>query len=127
MVPPEISRSRYVSLVTHRRDGTPRATPVWAAEDGGELIVWTREDSWKVKRLRRDPRVTVTPCDARGRTAPDAAPVAGTARLLERPGELARVRRALARSYGWQFRLLDSGGALFRRGRRPHVGIAVTF
>lgn len=127
MMPAELARSPYVSLVTHRRNGTGVPTPVWAVADGDELLVWTREDSWKVRRLRRDQRVTVTACDVRGRTAEDAETVPGTARLLEEPDELARLRRAMRRKYGWQFRLLDSGGALLRRGRRPHVGVAVTF
>jgi hypothetical protein len=156
MVPQDIAGSRYVSLVTHRRNGTPVATPVWAVEDNGKLLVWTRVDSGKVKRLRKDTRVTVTPCDSRGRTAPDAQPSTATARLMDgapasrgtapapqagsggrqdgperlregRLGELPRVRRAMARKYGWQFRVVDSGGALMRRGRRPHIGIELTF
>ncbi|SCK57591.1 PPOX class F420-dependent oxidoreductase [Streptomyces sp. WMMB 322] len=126
MTPSRIAASRYVSLTTFKRDGTPVATPVWAVEDGGELLVWTRDDSGKVKRIRNGARVTVTPCDARGRTAGDAQPAEGTARLMTEEGGLDRVRRAMARKYGWQFRLTDSGGALLRFGRRPHIGIAVT-
>ncbi|MFJ9416770.1 PPOX class F420-dependent oxidoreductase [Streptomyces sp. NPDC101227] len=126
MVPEALARSPYVSLVTYRRNGNPVATPVWAVADGDELLVWTRDDSWKVKRLRNDPRVTVTPCDVRGRLAADAAAEEGTARLLEGSGELLRVRKAMAGKYGLRFRLLDTGGALLRRGKRPHVGIAVS-
>jgi PPOX class probable F420-dependent enzyme len=126
MIPPEIADSPYVSLVTHRRNGTPVATPVWAVAEGDELLVWTRDDSGKVKRLRHDRRVRVTPCDVRGGVAEGARPVEGTARLLEGGAELVRVRKALARKYGLRFRLLDTGGALLRRGKRPHVGIAVT-
>ncbi|KUJ68160.1 pyridoxamine 5'-phosphate oxidase [Streptomyces albus subsp. albus] len=127
MIPEEIARSAYVSLATHRRDGTPVPTPVWAVAEDGELLVWTRSDSWKVKRLRRDRRVTVTPCDVRGRIAPHARPVAGTARLLEDPEGLARVRRAMARKYGWRYRLADWSGLVVRLGKRPHTGIAVAF
>ncbi|MDK1474735.1 PPOX class F420-dependent oxidoreductase [Streptomyces sp. 549] len=125
MVPPYIAHSPYVSLVTFRRDGTPAPTPVWGVPDGDELLVWTRSDSWKVKRLRRDARVTVTPCDARGRVAEGAEAAEGTGRLLEDRAGLARVRRAMARKYGWRFRIVDGGGALMRLGKRPHVGIAV--
>ncbi|WP_019544653.1 PPOX class F420-dependent oxidoreductase [Streptomyces sulphureus] len=125
MVPQELAASRYVSLVTHRRDGTAVPTPVWAAADGPELLVWTRTDSGKVRRLRRDTQVAVAPCDVRGRTG-DAEPAQGEARLLE-PEQLSRVRDALRRKYGWQFRLLDAGQALLRRGRQVHTGIAVTF
>jgi uncharacterized protein len=115
----------YVSLTTLRRSGAGVPTPVWAAPDGDELLVWTRSDSGKVKRLRNDDRVTVTPCDVRGRTAEDARTVEGTARLLEDSAELRRVRRALADKYGWKFRLVDSGGTLLRLGKRPHTGIAI--
>ncbi|MGH3312189.1 MAG: PPOX class F420-dependent oxidoreductase [Streptomyces sp.] len=126
MIPSEIAGSRYISLATFRRDGTAVPTPVWAVADGDELLVWTREDSGKAKRIRNGNRVTVTPCDARGHTAEGAQAAEGTARLLPEPGGLGRVRKAMTRKYGWQFRLIDSGGALLRGGKRPHLGIAVT-
>ncbi|SCK18003.1 hypothetical protein YWIDRAFT_04416 [Streptomyces sp. SceaMP-e96] len=88
--------------------------------------MWTRDDSWKVKRLRKDTRVTVTPCDVRGRIAEGAQTVEGTGRLLEGGAGLGRVRKAMARKYGLRFRLMDGVGALVRGGRRPHVGISVT-
>ncbi len=37
-------RTRYISLTTFRRDGTPVATPVWVARQGDELRVFTAED-----------------------------------------------------------------------------------
>ncbi|WP_159479321.1 PPOX class F420-dependent oxidoreductase [Streptomyces caniferus] len=126
MIPDAVARSPYVSLVTYRKSGTPVATPVWAVAEGDELLVWTRDDSWKVKRLRNDARVTVTPCDVRGRIAEGAQAVEGTGRLLEGKDELGRVRRAMAGKYGLRFRLMDSVGALVRGGKRPHVGISVT-
>jgi uncharacterized protein len=54
-------------LTTFRRDGTAVATPVWFVADGGTLLVWTGESTWKVKRLRHDPHVEVAICDFRGR------------------------------------------------------------
>ncbi|MFC5799157.1 PPOX class F420-dependent oxidoreductase [Streptomyces formicae] len=121
----ELARAKYVSLTTFRKDGTGVATPVWFAVEGAVLYVWTRSDSWKVKRLRRDDRVTVTACDVRGRVAPGAEQAEGTARLLD-GGELKKVRALLARKYTWQFWLVDRPAAVVRRGKRPHTGIAVT-
>ncbi|MFI2186868.1 PPOX class F420-dependent oxidoreductase [Streptomyces sioyaensis] len=126
MIPEAVARSPYVSLVTFRKNGTPVATPVWAVAEGNELLVWTRDDSGKVKRLRNGARVTVTPCDVRGRIAEGAQSVEGTGRLLEGRAALGRVRTAMARKYGLRFRLADGVGALVRGGRRPHVGISVT-
>ncbi|WP_455351692.1 PPOX class F420-dependent oxidoreductase [Streptomyces sp. SYSU K217416] len=120
----ELGRGPYVSLTTFRRDGTPVATPVWAVSDGSELFIWTKTDSWKVKRIRNNSRVTVTPCDVRGRV-PEGAPVLeGTARLLDDTGG---IRRLLARKYTWRFWMVDWPAMIVRLGKRPHTGIAVRF
>ncbi|GLV89145.1 hypothetical protein Slala04_05990 [Streptomyces lavendulae subsp. lavendulae] len=120
----ELGSARYVSLTTFRKDGTPVATPVWAVADGGELYVWTRSDSWKVKRIRNDGRVTLAACDVRGRVEEGASVVEGRARLLDEEG-LRRVRRLMSRKYTWQFWVVDVPAALARRGKRPHTAIAV--
>ncbi|WP_030155222.1 PPOX class F420-dependent oxidoreductase [Streptomyces sp. NRRL S-244] len=120
----ELNQGKYVSLTTFRKDGTPVATPVWAVADGGELYVWTRSDSWKVKRIRNNGRVTVRACDVRGRVAQGAVELEGEARLLDEAG-LARVRKLMSRKYTWQFWALDVPAALVRRGKRPHTAIAV--
>ncbi|MEV0783847.1 PPOX class F420-dependent oxidoreductase [Streptomyces sp. NPDC050423] len=122
----EFARSEYVSLTTYRKNGTPVATPVWAAVEGDELLIWTKADSWKVKRLRNDSRVLVTVCDARGRIAQGAPSAEGTGRLLDAEGTSA-VRRAISRKYTWKCWLLDYPAMIVRLGKRPHTGIAVTF
>jgi hypothetical protein len=121
----EISRSRYVSLTTYRKDGTAVATPVWAVADGGDLLVVSEAQAGKVKRIRRDSRVQVTACDIRGRVAPGAPTAAATARLLDEEGTQA-ARKLLARKYFLSW--LGNGLARLLRLRRPPViGIAVTF
>ncbi|WP_415961709.1 PPOX class F420-dependent oxidoreductase [Streptomyces sp. 021-4] len=122
----DFARSEYVSLTTYRKDGTPVATPVWAAAEGEVLYVWTRSDSWKVKRLRNNTDVTVTVCDVRGRIAEGAPKAEGTARLLD-TDETRAVRKLLARKYTWKFWLVDWPATIARLGKRPHTGIAVTF
>ncbi|WP_406456802.1 PPOX class F420-dependent oxidoreductase [Streptomyces sp. NBC_00876] len=122
----DFARSEYVSLTTYRKDGTPVATPVWAAADGDELFIWTKSDSWKVKRLRNDSRVRVTVCDVRGRIAEGAPTAEGTGRLLDERGTAA-VRRVIGRKYTWKYWLLDYPAMIVRLGKRPHTGIAVTF
>ncbi|MEU8520127.1 PPOX class F420-dependent oxidoreductase [Streptomyces sp. NBC_01216] len=125
MMPEELRRGRYVSLTTFRKNGTGVATPVWYAVEGEVLYAWTRTDSWKVKRLRNDPRAVVAVCDVRGNVAEGALRAEGTARLLE-GDELGRVRRLLARKYTWQFWLVDWPAMVVRRGKRPHTGIEIT-
>ncbi|MET0765507.1 MAG: PPOX class F420-dependent oxidoreductase [Blastococcus sp.] len=113
--------STYVSLTTFRRTGVAVATPVWAAPDDGTLVVWTRADSGKVKRLRHTTRVTVAPCDVRGRVLGPA--VDGAAEFVDHtewPGALAALRRA----YGARFQLGYVASRLWhrlaRRGTERH-------
>jgi PPOX class probable F420-dependent enzyme len=95
----------------------PVATPVWAAPDGETLVVWTRADSGKVKRLRHTARVTVAPCDVRGRT--QGAAVEAVAEFVP-AGEQAQALAALRRAYGLKFSLGNATARLWHRVlRRP--------
>ena len=58
---------KYLSLTSHRRDGTPVATPVWFVTENGRLLVSTDAGSYKVKRIRRNPTVSIAACTASGR------------------------------------------------------------
>jgi PPOX class probable F420-dependent enzyme len=123
-IPDEIVRSRYVSLTTFRRDGTPVATPVWHVVDGDELVVISDADAGKVKRIRNSGRVVVTVCDVRGRIKPGAATADGTARLLDE-SRTAAGRKLLARKY-LMSRIGNGFARLLRLRRPPVIGIAVT-
>jgi PPOX class probable F420-dependent enzyme len=96
-----LAGKRYLSLASFRKNGQAVRTPLWFAEQEGNLYVMTRDDSWKYKRIRNNPRVLVAPCTARGRiTGPD---VEARARILQ-PEEFSAARRALQRKY-WLMRL----------------------
>ena len=51
-----LDRDPYVSLLSWKRDGSGVETPVWAAPLDGKLVVFTLKDSFKVKRVRRNPK-----------------------------------------------------------------------
>ncbi len=47
-------------LVTFRKDGRPQTSPVTAGvDDAGRVVISSREAAYKVRNLRRDPRVTL--------------------------------------------------------------------
>ncbi|TQM42982.1 PPOX class F420-dependent oxidoreductase [Pseudonocardia cypriaca] len=54
----EVVREQHRAvLATLRADGTPQMSPVLVAvDDGGRVLVSTRETALKVRNLRRDPR-----------------------------------------------------------------------
>lgn len=95
----------FVDLVTFRADGSAAHTPVWVSGDGRRLFVSTFGDSWKVRRIRSDPRVAVAPCDGPGRLLPGAVYVAGRAEVLDR-SEFRDGVRAHRAKYGRHFSLM---------------------
>jgi PPOX class probable F420-dependent enzyme len=105
----------YVSLTTYRRSGAAVATPVWVvAVSDGRLGVWSASEAGKVKRLRNDPRVTVQPCDVRGRVRPATEPVTGTAEVVRSGRRYDEVQAAVDAKYGVIARLSRLGGRLKR-------------
>ncbi|MBH0779860.1 PPOX class F420-dependent oxidoreductase [Nocardia bovistercoris] len=114
--------ANYVFLTTFRKDGTPVGTPLWAVADGDKLYVWTVTDSWKVKRLRRNPAVTVQPCDVRGKTSGEV--VDGTGVILDADGT-EKVRKLLKRKY-FILGPLTIIGSNLRRGKAGTIGIEIT-
>jgi PPOX class probable F420-dependent enzyme len=107
-----LTGEKYISLMTFKQDGTPVATPVWVvSDDERRLLVWTGPQTWKVKRLRRNPRVIVTASDFRGRTRGES--YEGVGRLLDiQQGSL--VEPLLDRKYGMTRRLLGLFNRLVR-------------
>ncbi len=100
-IPQEISGQKYISLTTFRKSGVGVPTPIWFAEDRGQLYFMTASKSGKFKRIRNNPQVKVAPCTIRGKvTGPEFA---ANARIL--PAEdHSRVRKLVNRKY-WLARL----------------------
>lgn len=115
---------RYINLETFKKDGNGVKTPVWAAPLDGRLVVFTDGTSYKVKRLRRDPRIRAAPCDVRGNVK--GSWLDGTGRILDDDADKARAMAALRRKYGWQIRVLDVFSWLGRRiGRRAFLELTI--
>ena len=57
---------KYVSLETFRKSGEGVKTPVWFVIHNNAFYSYTEADSWKVKRIRNNPRVRVAVCTIRG-------------------------------------------------------------
>ncbi|MBF6468988.1 PPOX class F420-dependent oxidoreductase [Nocardia beijingensis] len=118
----EMSKNKFVLLTTFKKDGTPVGTPVWVAPDGDRIVVWTNPTTWKVRRIRRNPDVTLQACDGRGRpTGNEVLP--GSARILDAEGTQ-RVRDVVADKYGIIGKLAIRGHKLLR-GADASVGIAI--
>ena len=93
----EIADAKYILLTTFTKGGTPKPTAIWAVPDGDRLLVMTEEDSWKVKRIRNTPRVTVAECDRSGNPKGDA--VEAVAAILDKSANAATYE-LIGKRYG---------------------------
>ncbi len=57
---------KYLSVETFKKNGQGVKTPVWFVLHHDAFYVYTEADSWKVKRIRNNPRVRVAVCNMRG-------------------------------------------------------------
>jgi PPOX class probable F420-dependent enzyme len=118
-----LADEKYVLLTTTRRNGVPVSTPVWVVPlDDHKLGFWTSSESGKAKRLAHTDRVTVQPCDARGRVKAGTTAVAGTAKVVT-GSELEDIRRRVVAKYGFMTKvtkLLGTLGGMVKRKRIPY-------
>ena len=122
---------KYILLTTFRRDGTPVATPVWAVKlDDDTVGFWTSSGSGKAKRLAHTARVTVQPCDARGRVKQGSAVTDATARLVT-GSEFEAIRERVVAKYGAMTKITKALGTLAGIARRKRIpygdrGVVIT-
>jgi uncharacterized protein len=112
----DLDDARYVNLLSFKRDGGEAKTPVWAAPIDGKLGIYTAGDSYKVKRIRRNPAVRVARCDVRGNLM--GPWYEGTCAIVEDPARRARILEALLRKYGLQMRILNFFATLSGRAKK---------
>jgi PPOX class probable F420-dependent enzyme len=111
-----LARAKCISLTTFKRDGTPVATPIWFNIIDDKILLTTPATSWKVKRIRNNPRVEFATCTQRGALT---GPVfTGTARVISAE-ELVPVLKAKRRRY------LSARFIQLLPGARDQAGIEV--
>ena len=116
---PTLQKQQFMNLFTYRKSGAAVKTPVWFAQRGERLYVFTGADAGKVKRIRNNPRVLVGPSDRAGN--PLGPTAEAVARVLP-PEEHAAAKAALDDKYGLMKLLFDVMGTL-RGMQRAYIEI----
>lgn len=106
----ELRREKYINLETFKRDGSGVKTPIWFVEVDGALGFFTNRESYKVKRLARNPACKFAACGVVGGLKNDTW-FDGTAVLLKGDDEKP-VYAALRKKYGLQMLAADVGSKL---------------
>jgi PPOX class probable F420-dependent enzyme len=115
----QFAAAKYLSLESFRKTGAGVRTPVWFAQEGHTLYLYSAPDAGKVKRIRNNPRVRIAPCSIRGEVRGDW--IDASARLCA-GDEVGKAQSLLRRKY-----VLKAIGDFFGRlmGRK-HAVIAIS-
>ena len=108
-----LSRGRYLSVTSFKRDGTGGATPVWFVSGGTRLFALTDLHSAKIRRIRRNPHVLVALCRPDGKLRGEQMPA--RAEVLTATPDLERVQKLLVERYKLTYRFVM---LVYRLGRR---------
>jgi PPOX class probable F420-dependent enzyme len=108
-----------ILLTAFKKDGTPVPTPLWHAVQDGVVYTSSLAGAGKLKRIRNDPRVTISACTLFGK--PVGPTYAARARILsgnesDRASKLKEARYRLARPFHFFEKLIR---------REQLIGIAI--
>lgn len=99
----------YIRLETVKKNGQVIPTPVWFVVEDDMLFVRSYANSGKVKRMKNNPHVRVTPSDALGK--PHGVTIEGTAIRANGDAEI-KISQRLYRKYGLMKMSFDLWGAI---------------
>jgi len=118
----QFENQQYLNIETFRKNGQGVKTPVWFAQDGGTLLVWTQADSGKAKRIRRDGKVCIAPSTASG--DPVGEWVNAKADVEDSANGLMHTEKLFKDKYGFMFRFLSW---LNKSRGRKYASIKINF
>jgi PPOX class probable F420-dependent enzyme len=119
-----IGSQHHAVLATLKTDGTPQLSPVTVGvDDGGRVVISTRQGAYKVRNIRRDPRVWL--CALPDQFFGGWLQIEGTAEILELPAAMEGLvdyyRRISGEHPDW-----DEYRAAMERDQRVLLRITVT-
>ena len=113
----QFEKQKYLSLETFRNNGESMKTPVWFVQEGETMYVLTVANSGKVKRIRNNGCVNVTPCKMDG--TPTGTWTLANAREITDPEVYKKVDRLLDKKYGLMKKMFSPGSS--RQGRQGTI------
>jgi len=123
-----LADEKYVLLTTFRKNGKAVSTPVWIIPlEDGTMGFYTSSGSGKAKRLAHTSRVTVQPCNSRGKVTDGTESTDATATTVT-GSDLDEIRTKINDKYGFATKitkLLGTIGGIVKRNRIPYGDLGV--
>ncbi len=112
---------KYLNIETFRKNGQGVKTPVWFAQDGETLHVWTQAGTGKAKRIRNNGRVSIAPCTGSGELLGERQDA--HAQADEAPEAVKHVEKLMQKKYGTMFYIFGFIGRM--RGGSKYTAIRI--
>jgi uncharacterized protein len=94
----DVCDEKYLLLTTFTKDGRPKPTTVWGVPERDKLLIITDDGSWKTKRIKNTPRVTIQKAGVLGKVKSE--PVEAVARVLPE-SDTREVFEKVTKRYWW--------------------------
>ena len=114
----QFDKTNYINLETYRKNGISVITPVWFVIEGKNFFVITKSSTGKIKRLRKNPNIRISPCDFRGKVKGKWLKGLAT---LKTPDEYPQIINLRNKKYGFRTKLVS----LFTRGKGSVIIICI--
>lgn len=114
----QFDKTNYINLETYRKNGISVITPVWFVIEGKNFFVITKSSTGKIKRLRNNPKIRISPCDFRGKVKGKWLNGLAT---LKTPDEYPQIINLRNKKYGFRTKLVS----LFTRGKGSLIIICI--
>ena len=114
----QFDKTNYINLETYRKNGIPVMTPVWFVIERKNFFVITKSSTGKIKRLRNNPNIRISPCDFRGKVKGKWLNGLAT---LKTPDEYPQIINLRNKKYGFRTKLVS----LFTRGKGSVIIICI--
>ena len=114
----QFDKTNYINLETYRKNGISVITPVWFVIEGKNFFVITKSSTGKIKRLRNNPNIRISPCDFRGKVKGKWLNGLAT---IKTPDENPQIINLRNKKYGFRTKLVS----LFTRGKGSLIIICI--
>ena len=114
----QFDKTNYINLETYRKNGISVITPVWFVIEGKNFFVITKSSTGKIKRLRNNPNIRISPCDFRGKVKGKWLNGLAT---IKTPDEYPQIINLRNKKYGFRTKLVS----LFTRGKGSVIIICI--
>ena len=108
----DLRDAKYVNLETFRKNGQGVKTPIWQTMEGDTMYMWTPANSWKVKRIRNNPKVRV--CESTANGTPKSDWIEAQAQISDDPEIQQKMARRMTAKYGLSYHFFRLISKLWR-------------